>query len=604
MLASILVVFGGLLFLTPLLPSYLVHFSVLYDQSMWTMAVILTAAITLLIYWLISPKDLPVWRWHWLDGLILGWWLWLIVTTILSYDPISSLMGPMDRNGALLHWTGMITLYYLVRWLVPRTPDNFWQYLQSGIALAGTAIATVGLLKLGLGTQAGRELLGLLGNQTFTAYYLGVTLLTTFLLWLRQPKTFNWWALALAVQAAALWFTYARWVYLVIGVMVMLIGWWTTSRWDTARPKRWWLAGAFGLVVLALLTNFAFQRSTYFRWGDTTITHRLTAWDIGWEASQERPILGWGLENYYRAWQANFRPEFEDVTGATETFDNPHNLFISHLVATGWVGLLVFLAMLWLALAKGFRRSIEPDTLWAASIVVAYIGLDLWAFETIITTTVFVLALAYLGGATPRLRWRWHVSATVSRWLAGVGALALAIGLFGLVAAPWFGFQVAWRAAARQDLSGFDRVLALAPYLKPELMYYLIVSPDTPLPTTAPPLYSKIAAYMELNIGHLKTHPGYYLALANAWQASDNTDKLSRMKSALVRALDITHNNNGYYWAYLAQIEVQLGNTDEALADIAKAKLLNPGSRFTELAEEKINEWLTGQSTQPVDEAA
>ncbi len=584
------IVFIFLLLTTPLIRTGLAIFSGVYDQNMWVMGVAFLFGIILLVRYFLLPSKTSF-TFHWMDILVAGWFIWLVITTITSYNVIDSIVGVLFRTGSLLHWFALVLIYFAVRYLIS-SASQLWSYIQIGIILSGTATAILGLIKLAIGTQEGHELLGILGNQNFTAYFLAVTVIITYVYWLSQKRLLDYSLLALIIQSSAIWLTSTRWVYAVLLVMAIIIHFVMARVKQIEKTKSWILSGVWCLLIALLVGSFMLGGRMSFDFSHTTFQHRLSAWSIGWEASKERPIFGWGLENFDNAFQNYFRPEFEDELGQTETFDQPHNLFILHLVTTGWVGLLLFLSILAIAIWSGLKKIKSPHVIWALAVVATYIGIDLLGFETIATTITLMIALAFLGALSPPLK----TFAPTNWWsylsLGSAGLLLVWLGY--LVVAPWVGYQVAWRSILKLDLEGYHRALSFAPYLRPSLAYYLLTPSYHPEDNGSPQFYSRLAPYLEENANQRASEPGYCLAVAKAWELSDDSQKYYHVKDALTKGLALYDNNNGYYWAYYANNEMFLGNYAGALEALAKAKALNPNSAFTREAEEAIMEGMEG----------
>lgn len=576
---------GALLLLTPLLSTGIAIFSGAYDQNMWVMGVSFAFGAILLVRYFFSPQKSQI-NFRWLDVLVLVWFLWLIITTFTSYNIIDSVVGVLARTGSLLHWLALVLIYFAIRSLV-LTSSRLWSYAQVGIILSGTATALVGLLKLLLSTQEGNQLLGILGNQNFTAYFLAVTTIVTYTYWLvREKRVFNWTLLALVIQAAALWMASAKWVYGVLLIAAIAIHLIMANRGQIDRVKNtvlligWIVLIGLGTGSYLLKGNMSFDPSL------AVLKNRFAAWEMAWEASFDKPIFGWGLENYDNSFQAHFQPRFESSTGQTETFDRPHNFILLHLVTTGWIGLILFLSILGTALYSGFKNLKSPPAVWATAVVATYVGINLLGFETIAATAVLVMALAYLGSLSPPFK-----TFTPSAWwsyLSAGGAVVLAVWLIYFVVAPWVGSQIAWRAIAKLNLEGYHQALSYAPYLRPNLAYYLLTDAYKPKEHAGPEFYNKLAPYLQENAVHRINEPGYSLAIAKAWELSNSPQKHQKIKEALTKGLALYDNKNGYYWAFYANNELFLGNIDGALEALAKAKALNPDSVFTKEAEEEV----------------
>ena len=86
---------------------------------------------------------------------------------------------------------------------------------------------------------------------------------------------------------------------------------------------------------------------------DRSVEGRIAAAQIGWEAFLDRPLLGWGPENYTVGYDRHVAPE-AFAKGAA-SFDQAHNKLIEELTTKGLLGLLGYLA-LWVSMAVVFIR--------------------------------------------------------------------------------------------------------------------------------------------------------------------------------------------------------------------------------------------------------
>jgi len=586
--------FGLLLLLTPLLSTGLAPFSGVYDQNMWVLAITGIFLVVGLAQWFRLPKQ--SFQWNLTDLLALSWGVWLLITTITSINPTDSWFGGVHRTGSLSHWLALLTIYFLMRRLVPSS-SSVWRTLQTTIIYAGAAVAIVGLAKLGFGTQNSPELIGLLGNQNFTAYYLAVTLVTTYVYWLTNRLSWRDPAiLALLIQVVALWYTNAKWIYFIVPVILVAMLIIAICHHYIDHIKQWLTVGLVGVGVVTILGSFWLGGQAYFNFNLFSFTNRLHAWEVSWQASLDRPLFGWGLENYDNAFQAHFQPKFEDTAGSTETLDRAHNFIFDYLIFTGWLGLILLLAWLGSAIATSWRHiNNNPLAVWAMGIVVTYMCINLLGYETIATTVLLMLALAYLGTLSKPI---FTMSSEPIYPYVGLVGMALTIILtMQFTIMPWIATRRAWQSALQFDLTKFDHALEIAPYLKPELAYYLIFPAYFPTEDMTPEFASRLANYLEQVKGHRSDQPGYHLAIVKAWEMSNSPNRLQKMKNNLLAGMATYNNNNGYYWAFLSAIELKLGNTESALSAIEHAKQLNPNSKFTADTEAYILSTINEQST-------
>jgi len=73
---------------------------------------------------------------------------------------------------------------------------------------------------------------------------------------------------------------------------------------------------------------------------------RLMAWGIAIEAWQERPVFGWGPNNYFYAFNKYYNPKFLEFGWGETWFDNAHSVVMNTLAVQGAFGILAYFGML------------------------------------------------------------------------------------------------------------------------------------------------------------------------------------------------------------------------------------------------------------------
>ncbi|MFH1610967.1 MAG: O-antigen ligase family protein [Patescibacteria group bacterium] len=164
------------------------------------------------------------------------------------------------------------------------------------------------------------------------------------------------------------------------------------------------------LIILFSVLIFVFKDSKLISQNDTlgrvvsislndyTTQTRLAAWSTSFEAWQEKPIFGWGLENYGYAFSKYFPSEIYTDSGSRIWFDNAHSVFFEHLVSTGLLGVLSYFAIFFLAflcLFKTKRISRLESNIFIA-LLAGYIFANLFVFDTINTYILIALILAFI----------------------------------------------------------------------------------------------------------------------------------------------------------------------------------------------------------------
>ncbi|MBI4812714.1 O-antigen ligase family protein [Candidatus Falkowbacteria bacterium] len=192
----------------------------------------------------------------------------------------------------------------------------------------------------------------------------------------------------------------------------------------SARSKNWrikfFLLAAMILGFLSLGALFIYNRkSDYLKNNfpmvarvlsvspeEGTAQTRLMAWQIALKAWRDKPVLGWGPENYQDAFDKHYNPEFLKYSFAETVWDKPHSYPLEILATTGAVGFisyLGFLVVLFFYLVKIIKNAEDEKTRFGFIILtggaVAYIIQNSFAFETSNSLQMWVFLLALVGEA-------------------------------------------------------------------------------------------------------------------------------------------------------------------------------------------------------------
>lgn len=202
------------------------------------------------------------------------------------------------------------------------------------------------------------------------------------------------------------------------------------------------LASAFFLVrEQAWVQKIPFlQRLATISLEDNTTKARFMNWGMAWEGVKERPILGWGQENYAVVFDKHYNPE---MYGQEQWFDRVHNVVFDWLIAAGFLGLFSYLSLFFFALLALYQKGVfgvyERSIL--TGLLAAYFFHNLFVFDNIGSYLLFASVLAYIawrGGAAavalpmPNLSQKFlpvlAIGAVIlvwgSAWYVNAGALA------------------------------------------------------------------------------------------------------------------------------------------------------------------------------------
>jgi tetratricopeptide (TPR) repeat protein len=187
------------------------------------------------------------------------------------------------------------------------------------------------------------------------------------------------------------------------GLVVALIYLWN----GTGRFSKW---AAAVLIILCAGTATALLRSRESAWvreypllarlSNTSLgERRFVGWKAGALGILDRPILGWGPENYRRAFDPHAPAEIFRGAGAEHWDDRAHNIILDAATTTGLLGLatmVTFYGMLFLLLLRRWLRDRKStEYLAVAGLLTAYFVQNFFIFDTINTYGILFLVLAY-----------------------------------------------------------------------------------------------------------------------------------------------------------------------------------------------------------------
>lgn len=315
----------------------------------------------------------------------------VFLADILSPHPYRSFFSNYERMEGFM-MLGHMYFYFVMLVSVFKKRADWMVFFH--VSLAASMVASYfGLLqKLGLrpSLQGGFRVDSTIGNPTYFAAYL------LFHVWLLAMLVYGyakvWWRVALYAailisELAIIYFTATRGVVLALALVTppffgALVYFWPRL---IGSPRGEWGMGrkiTAGLLTLFIIlplifwsirktelvqANPALRRLTNYSFREGTIQDRMLIWKMSLKGVAERPLLGWGQENYYLVFQKYFEP---GLYGAEAWFDRSHNVFLDWAVHTGLLGLGAYLGILGVAVWQ-IGRAMRRDR------AVFFIGLSL-----------------------------------------------------------------------------------------------------------------------------------------------------------------------------------------------------------------------------------
>ncbi len=487
------------------------------------------------------------------------------VADLLGVAPLKSFWSNYERMDgfvSLLH----LGAYFIVAGAV--MTEELWNKWWKTELIASLLVGGHALLQL-LGTlrlaQSGVRVDGTFGNATYLAVYMlfNIFIAALFLIRERHIQKSRWLYGGLIIfQTFILYYTATRGAILGLlgGVLVFAI----LNIWNTVdRGVR--KASLVGIAAVVLLVGgFFLARNTEFVTQSPVLSRfatlspaelqtqgRYYVWPMAWKGFLERPLLGWGQENFSYVFQEHYSAK---MYALEPWFDRAHNIFLDWLVAGGVLGLLTYLSLYGAALYLIWRRAtlsfLERAVL--TSLMAAYFFHNMFVFDHLVSYILFFTLLAYIHGRTAgETVWKHKELGENGRNAVMLGAALLLIGSL---------YVVEWR-----PLSGN---LSLLNALKAVSVKDYGVATD-----------SFRSALEASNLGHIEATEQAVNNVSVILQSEIALEKKNEFYNFLketIAAQDARYASDARHELLAGQFLALVGNLDEGMTHLTRARTLMP----------------------------
>jgi len=322
---------------------------------------------------------------------------WVTIAHLLAYTIVASAMLQSEKLWRWLLWTTLGVSAYL----------SLYGLLQ-----------VTGKVALGLGGVTGLSgrIDGTFGNPIYFAVYMLFHVFIAAMLWAQQwvekgPGKRLYisaaYASIIALDTVALFLTGTRGTMLgiiggtLLSALLMLI--------FARKSRNVWRASAAVVFGIFALTGVFFMvkdqawvqkvgflnRLASISLSDQTTESRFVNWSMAWEGVKERPILGWGQENYALVFDKYYDPR---MYKQEPWFDRVHNIVFDWLVAGGFLGLIAYLSIfvvaLWTLWRSGGFTIAERSLL--TGLLAGYFCHNFFVFDNVTSYILFGTILAFI----------------------------------------------------------------------------------------------------------------------------------------------------------------------------------------------------------------
>jgi len=342
-----------------------------------------------------------------------------IITGLTGVNLYNSMWGSLERMGGIFSFVHF-WVYFVILVSVIKKEIDWNKVLKISVFVGFLSI----LFAYGqrfirgsffVGWQHGERVIGTIGNPAlFAGYLLFVLFLAILFLFKKDVSKLQKWFFAgvIILGVPILMQTAVRGAVIAFWGSLFLLALFLVFKSDNPKLKKFLLAGiVIFLISVATIglsknkdwvkNNSILNRISDISISTDTIQTRLWSWESGLNGWKERPILGWGPENFMYLHMKHFNAKHFTGMGAETIWDRAHNMPLEILSTMGIVGLIsyfsIFFFIFYFLFKKLKEKKISRNVFGVLSaMVIAYFVQNLFIFDTTANYLMFFLVLAYI----------------------------------------------------------------------------------------------------------------------------------------------------------------------------------------------------------------
>jgi O-antigen ligase/Tfp pilus assembly protein PilF len=334
----------------------------------------------------------------------------IALADFLGVNPYRSFWSNYERMEGLVTHVHLF-LYFVIAGSVLLT-EEIWNWFWRTSLAASLIVVIYAFTQIAGKTEMHGRVDATFGNSTYLAIYMFFHAFIAIFLYFRSSKQkgLHWlYPITAALNLVILYYTGTRGTILSVvgGVTLTLL---LIAFFDKEHKtlKKYAIGSLVGMVVLiagfiaAKDTAFVKESPTLFRMStisftERTVESRFMIWKMSWEGVKERPILGWGQDNFLYVFSKHYDPK---MYNQEPWFDRSHNVFFDWMIAGGALGILSYLSLfaaaiyyLWFSRKHHFTV-VERSIL--TGMFAGYFIHNVFVFDNLTSYIFFFGALAYI----------------------------------------------------------------------------------------------------------------------------------------------------------------------------------------------------------------
>jgi O-antigen ligase/tetratricopeptide (TPR) repeat protein len=336
---------------------------------------------------------------------LLFWGGVCLSTAIFGHDFHSSFWSNLERMEGFVGLFHILIFFFIISNSLKKRAE--WNLLFLISCVVACLVVITGIIREHESLKVGERLFSSLGNPSYLGLYLLLHLFLGGFLLINYAS--KWRILIVSmilIFLIGILFSQSR--SAVFGLLVglsILMGFVVFSK-NVSLVIRWGLAIFLIFSCLGVLAVFKSSESSLVK-NSTFLTRfvrvatssktsisRLNNWKVTYEGFKEKPVLGWGQENYQYVFAKHFLPQLYDDA---PWYDRSHNFLLDWLVSGGILGLFSFLApfgiMVWFSI-RNTQLSNLPKGLFMG-VIGAYFANNFFGFDSLTSVMMIFSIIGY-----------------------------------------------------------------------------------------------------------------------------------------------------------------------------------------------------------------
>lgn len=352
----------------------------------------------------------------------------LCISSIFGVDFATSFWSKAARTTGLFYFIHL-GLFFFFFWMIFNKENKLRNFLS--VFLISSAIFSVAafLSKEGLELIFNSKAWGgfTFGNSTFAGMYM----LASFLLSIYYVSTIpehknSWWKKLFPITFIINPFLLNREIWLgqvnifknpglIVGnaqassyamwfSIILLLFIWGISKIKNIKLRKglMWSSVILGVVSIIWAVSSLLSPNGYIRekYSTQATSARPMAWALAKNAIKERPMLGWGLDNFDIAYEQHYDNRLlEQRNGGEAWFDRAHNIFIDQTLETGYIGMLAYILaylIIFASLIYVLFNTKRREDLILSSVLLVYFTAHIIELQTAFDTTISYIPIVFM----------------------------------------------------------------------------------------------------------------------------------------------------------------------------------------------------------------